>query len=266
MDQILETILAKGSQAASEDIRRYLSGLGDMHWASLRATIRKGGAHFGANVVDLPHIFSDHLEGQLAPLWQSEVLKRLGQRIKELAQDLSAIVKEMASWAESHDLSEGNAAASALAGQMYGDIEQLISLIEESSQNLRETVRKQLYSAIRKPIAGCCKSFVDANRDVGTGVKIRVLNCFDNMVVPSLKVACDHARSIFKQSLDVSGQVIRDRLKPYADIQKAIEEQLLPAIDAQRQAEFDRLHPLADASISVVRQALEDSRVKQIKK
>ncbi len=264
MDQTLETILAQGSQAASEDIRRYLSGLRGMHWASLRATVRKGGAHFGTNVVELPHIFSDHLEGQLAPLWQSEVLNRLGKRIEELAQDLSAIVKEMASWAVSHDLSEGNSAALSLADQMHGDIDQLTSLIEESSQNLREMVRKHLYQAIRKPIAEHCQKFVNADHDVGAGVKVRILDCFDDMVLPSLRVACCHAKIIFKQSLDTAGQVIRDRLKPYADIQKSIEEQILPAIDIQQQAEFDRLRPLADASTNIVRQALEDCRVKQV--
>jgi hypothetical protein len=257
LPKAIEMILAEASIAAGDDIRRYLRRLGDMHWASLRAAVRKGGTHFGTNVVLLPKTFADHLETQIAPLWQKEVIGPLVDRIGQLANDLSEVVGEMSVWAKANGLSEGDARTQAMAEQMGEDIRQLRTFIDSAGEGLRAAVRSQLYQAIRQPVGDACRKFVEANHDVGRGTKRRILDCFDDLVTPALKTACTEAKKVLSKAIATQSGSVRDRLRPYTKLQDELERRLLPAIGAHQQSEYRRLQPEAESSVESVKQAIQ---------
>lgn len=257
LSQTLDTVLAKAARAATEDIRRYLGTLSGMHWASLRAAVRKGGTHHGVNSIELPRVFSNHLESQIVPLWQIDVLAKLSKRINELADDLASIVKEMGLWAKRQDLPEGGAAADTLAEQMRGDIEQLRALVENSSDELRDRVRKMLYLKLREPIASNCQKFVRDGHDVGRGTKVRILDFFDKLVPPGLDSACANARHLLNGSLGMVREEAYARLKPYNKISHMIETYILPDFSESQREEIKKRSKEVEASTQRVRSAAE---------
>ncbi len=229
----LENIISNALRPAEASARRNVDGLATLHWASLRATVVKGGIHSGTVTINLPKIFSDPLEGQLIPLWQQDVLTFFDEKIRDLAEDLNAILREMSELAGPREPFEEGNALTAFGDQMSGDILQLTSILEESSEEIRDALRKNLYRAIREPILNACQKFVEQGRHRGAGTKARILGLFYTMVAEALPAAANEAKTLLANTLEVVADRTRNRLRPYLELHSTIESLLLPPMDPE---------------------------------
>src|SRR3569833_442419 len=80
---------------AVADVRKYLRRLQDVHWATLSATVRKGGAHIGKRRVDLPDDIAQMFLDPVAAVWSQKLLKDIRQQTYKLAGDIRQMVEEL---------------------------------------------------------------------------------------------------------------------------------------------------------------------------
>lgn len=234
------SLVAVACGAAQEDLRRELRVYRDTHWASLRAAVRKNGQHHGVNVIELPRLFADHFEAQVVPLWQSKVLAEVRKEVGQLAKHMRAVVDAMAAWAEQQRLAGSDEVLHQLAKDIGDDIKRLEGGVDLSAEAMRETVRVALYRQIRKPIADACTVFVARNDDKGRGVKARIIDLFDDLVVPSLAEAGQHSAVLMNQAFQAVSQRLVEGLDAYADVEGRIKAVLEPSLDHKHEQERKR--------------------------
>src|SRR2546430_6732574 len=97
----IETLAERGGNTAGDEMRKYLAGLGEAHWAQLKATVRLGGRFIGKRHIDLALSFSQAYEDPIALIWAKEILRSLRERTKELASDQRRLVEDIVVWASS---------------------------------------------------------------------------------------------------------------------------------------------------------------------
>jgi hypothetical protein len=229
----LENIISNALRPAEISARRKVNSLTTYHWASLRATVVKGGIHSGTVTINLPKAFSDPLEGELIPLWQQGILVFFNDEICHLAENLRAIIKEMSELAGPKESFEEGNALTAFADQMSGDILQLLSILDETSEEIRDSLKDNLYRAIREPILKACRQFVEGGSHLGPGTKNRILALFEHLASEVLRGAAFETKGILARSLEVIADRTRNRLRPYYELHGTIESLLLPPMDPE---------------------------------
>ncbi len=86
--------LVKAARSRAElDINKYLNRLGHAHWATLRASVRRGGRYSGATDIDLPREFALRFEEPIAEAWTKEILKDIRKETKDYASDCVRLVE-----------------------------------------------------------------------------------------------------------------------------------------------------------------------------
>ena len=68
----ISDLVTVASATARNDIHKYLNRLGYAHWATLRASVRRGGRFSGARDIDLPREFALRFEGPIAEVEQTD--------------------------------------------------------------------------------------------------------------------------------------------------------------------------------------------------
>jgi hypothetical protein len=69
------------------------------HWATLRASVRRGGRYFGASDINLPTEFALRFEEPVAEVWGKKILNDIRTETKDYANDCVALVDQVAEWA-----------------------------------------------------------------------------------------------------------------------------------------------------------------------
>ena len=85
---------------AERAIGRYLHGLSDAHWSTLRASVRRGGTFFGSRHIDLPNDFALRFEEPIAEVWGKQLLQLIRKRTREYANDCVALIEQILDWAK----------------------------------------------------------------------------------------------------------------------------------------------------------------------
>jgi hypothetical protein len=196
----IENLVGEASASALEEMRRKSRKFHDMHWATLRASVRKGGAFNGAHHIDLPRDYSLMYDGQIAPIWGQQVIKIVRERTKELGEDYVALIEEIVEWAELHGARSQKRVLEALRDQIKADAKALASVGKEATEELRQRVRNQLLHSISAPIQKRCQKFVDEGQDVGRGVKRRLLDLFDELLPMVVEVAKGPALKVLNEA------------------------------------------------------------------
>jgi hypothetical protein len=252
------TLVEQASSSALEEMRRTSRKFQTMHWATLRAAVRKGGAFIGAHHVDLPRDYSLMYDGQIAPIWGQQVIKTVRERTKELGEDYVALIEEVVEWAEQRGARSQKRVLETLREQIKADAKTLASVGKEATGELRLRVRDQLLRAISTPIQQRCQKFIDDGRDVGPGVKGRILHLFDELLPFVVEVAKTPTLKVLTENyMDVQIE-IREQLRKNPDPLKTAEDAILVGheeaerqIIAQRRKEIlERLGAVFDASRS----------------
>lgn len=170
----IESEVARAVHAAGSAVAAYLKGIERVHWSTLRAAVRRGGVRVGNRPLDIPNELALCIEGPLAVIWNKVVVKAVSDALNAFARDLERILDEILTWAQS-----GDAGLDATRVVRYRDdvvlrLKQLAGLTVAAADSLRTDVKQRLHETVQETIRAECQAFVDAGRDVGSGVKNRV--------------------------------------------------------------------------------------------
>lgn len=105
---------------------------------------------------------------------------------------------------------------------------------KEAIANLREDVKNRLKIAIEKPIKRRCQEFVRKGDHIGAGVKLRILDLFDELA----DTATADAKTVAVEILTQGFRIVDQDLK---EVTKSFEHPLEAATEAIVAAHEDRL-------------------------
>jgi hypothetical protein len=176
----IESRVTEAALNAQAEITRYLLRLGDFHWATLRATVRRGGAYVSKvnGHLDLPNELALRFEEPVAVVWSRYVLMALRKRTAELGDNYVQVVGEVVAWARGQSARVQPRFVEALHESLISDTKGLASVGKEAIDDLKKKVRAELYEKLQKRVRERCNAFITERQDEGPGVKRRILELF----------------------------------------------------------------------------------------
>jgi hypothetical protein len=239
--QRIRDLVESASLKASAQINRYLTRLGTSHWATLRASVRRGGRYSGASDINLPTEFALRFEEPIAEFWGREILKDIRQETRSYAQDCVRIVEDLSTWALGQGARVQPKLIEAQRDAIRADAKKLESVGREMIQEMRDEAKARLIDSIEKPIGRRCESFVKKNSHIGPGVKHRILELYGGMAEEVSEAAKDPASSILQKLFkDVEREILdafKEHENPLDELAEAIvssQETYLKRSDAQK--------------------------------
>jgi len=237
----IEKLVMEASLSAQGAVRRYLNSLGDVHWATLKAAVRRGGTFHGSQHIDLPHDFALRFEEPVAEIWGKKLLQLIRKRTKTYAEDCTALVEKVLDWAKGQGARMNTKLLEAQHEEINAAAQQLTAVGKELINEMREEVKNRLVSSIRSPIRRRCERFVEKNQHIGPGVKLRVLGLFGELAEETVAAAADPAKDLltmrFKEVEKEIAKVLRSDEDPIDSAADAIvesHEAIVRRSDAQR--------------------------------
>jgi GTP-binding protein EngB required for normal cell division/gas vesicle protein len=214
----IDALVLEAREEAEKDVQRYLRSLGHVHWGTLRAAVRRGGAFYGSRHINLPDDITGFFQEPMAAVWGQKLLRDIRRRTSELADDIEQLVKEVCDWAVQQEGAKANKKlletqqerVHALAAQMK-------AVGKEAVDEMRETVKNELAKTIREPIKAACSKFVKRGDDIGPGVKSRVLELFNRLANDATTAAKEPAMRILREKAKHVQKEIQDEFKKGGD-------------------------------------------------
>jgi len=218
MPEHIGALVAQAKDSARKEITRYLRSLKDAHWATLKAAVRKEGAHYGARAINLPEDFARKFVEPVAEVWGRSIIQQIRKRTRDFAGDCEQLVVRVAEWCRSEGARVPPKLLDAQIESIRADIKQVDVAGRDVINELREQVKNELAAAIAKPIQAKCRSFVKAGDHIGPGVKHRILDLFDTLAEDTTSAAADAAGALlsrrFKEVEHELRQVFKDLDNP----------------------------------------------------
>ncbi|MBK6942990.1 MAG: dynamin family protein [Planctomycetes bacterium] len=215
--QRIKNLVELAARTARIDIGRYLRRLGSAHWSTLRASVRRSGRFHGATLIDLPHEFALRFEEHIATAWQDEVLKSIREETQKFAESCVKILDRVSDWGRKRGKDVRPEAVQVLQLQIQNDAKALKSVGRELVKELRDEAREELVRAIEKPVGRGCMQFVDRHADIGTGVKNRTLELFEELADEVQNVVVKPARQILERLFKEAESNIARKLEAHPD-------------------------------------------------
>jgi GTP-binding protein EngB required for normal cell division len=216
MAEKIEALVIRAKDSARKEITQYLRGLRDAHWSTLRASVRREGVFSGARHINLPDDFARKFVEPVAEVWGKSIIQEIRKRTREFAADCERMVTELAKWCREQGTRVQPSLLDAQLEALRADVKQIDIVGREIIDSLRDRVKNELASAIQKPIKNKCNAFVRKGDDMGTGVKNRILELFDDLADASTTAAADAAHEILLQcfkEVEVELQHVRKDLE-----------------------------------------------------
>lgn len=234
--------LVDGASAKAQlEIQKYLGRLGAAHWATLRASVRRGGVFGGATYIDLPREFALRFEEPIAEAWSKDILKEIRRETREYAADCLALVERVVAWAKEQGARVQPRLVEAQYEAIKADAKKLETVGKEMVNELREEAKNQLVATIESPIRAGCTKFVAKHADVGTGVKYRILSLYaelaENVAEAATKPAANILTKLFRDVEKEVSAAFGDHQDPLASASEAIvssQESYIKRSDAQK--------------------------------
>jgi vacuolar-type H+-ATPase subunit H len=223
IDDLVETASVK----SSVQIYRYLEKLGSAHWATLRASVKRGGRYSGASDINLPTEFALRFEEPVAEVWGKEILKDIRKETKDYAGDSVALVEQVAEWALKQGARVQPKIVEAQRDYIRADAKRLESVGHEMVKEMRDEAKAQLINQIEGPIKRKCDDFVRRNLHVGSGVKQRILGLYRNLAEEVTKAAKDPATKILQHLFKEVEKEILDAFKERENPLEAVAEAIV---------------------------------------
>lgn len=223
--QRIVDLVDSASTKAQLEIQKYLGRLGAAHWATLRASVRRGGRFSGATYIDLPREFALRFEEPIAEAWSKDILKAIRKETKDYASDCLALVEQVVVWARNQGARVQPRLVEAQYDAIKADGKKLETVGREMVNELREEAKNQLVEKIEGPIRAGCTKFVDKHADVGAGVKYRILTLYGEL-------ASDVAESATKPAANILTKLFREVEKEISAAFADHQDPLTSAADA----------------------------------
>ena len=227
----IDNVVATSSLTATKSIRGYLKKLRDAHANTLRAAVKRDGTFYGARHINLPSDFAMAFEDPVAEAWGKSILTELRKRTREFSDE----------WAKEQGGRVQPRLIEAQREAIAADTKHLATVGKNVVDELREIVKAELSKAIEGPIRRKCQAFVNKQGHVGTGVRIRILDLFDELADEAVEAAQAPAKTVLLENYHkVEGEISeawRNHNDPLAAAAEAIvssHEDSVKRSDAQR--------------------------------
>lgn len=230
--ETLPVEIAKGVYQATDQARHsiggYVRSLHDYHWATLRAAVRRGGAFVGSRHIDLPNELTLRFEEPVAVVWSSQILVALRKETKAWGGDLVSLQSELVKWARGEGARVNAKRVEQIHEDLKSGVKELGAVGKEAVEELKERVRTELFSKLESSVRKKCELFVGEKRDVGPGVKRRILEHFGGDLVDTvLDVARASAQKVLLKRYEEVQTEILAVFKRFPDPLKAAAEQIV---------------------------------------
>lgn len=239
--QRIEDLVEQASLKANIQFHKYLLRLGTAHWATLRASVTRGGRFKGATDINLPTEFALQYEEPIAELWGKQILRDIRRETKDYAADCVRLVEEVADWATQQGARVQPRQVDAQRDAIKADARKLDNVGHEMVREMRDEVKAKLIDRIEGPIKARCDGFIRSNRHVGTGVRQRILDLYSEMPEAIANAAKEPATRVLLELFKEVEQEILDTLgehaNPLDEIAEAIvssQETFVRRSDAQK--------------------------------
>jgi GTP-binding protein EngB required for normal cell division len=230
--QRIEDLVVAARHKASKEIYRYLKNLGTSHWATLRASVRRGGRYSGASAINLPIEFALRFEEPVAEVWGKDILKDIRRETREYAHDCVAIVDQISAWALAQGARVQPKVVEAQRDAIRADAKKLENVGQGMVKEMRDEAKARLIDAIEGPIKKACEEFVRQNQDVGPGVRNRILELYESLPDKVTEAAEEPARRIL---LKLFKGVEKEILNAFAEHQNPLESVAEAIVSSQQQ-------------------------------
>lgn len=239
--QQIKSLVRIARTEASTSIVKYMGKLENTHWATLRASVVRGGIYNGSRDINLPNEFALRFEEPVANAWSKEILRDIRAHTRDYGKDCLALACEVKGWADRH--SEGGEFKEATI--QYEDLvtnaKKLESVGKDSAREMRDEVRAKLVPEIEKRIKQKCAEFVKQNRHVGSGVKHRILELYAELAEQATEIAEEPAKNLLqnvyrdaREDIKNASREFQDPLTPIANAIVATEQQRAEREDAKK--------------------------------
>ena len=226
-EQIARVVTQAGAKARDE-VFSYLEDLQFAHWATLRASVVRGGTFYGSRHIDLPKDFALRFEEPIAESWGKTILKEIRGRTNEYANDTSELVKEIHDWAKLQGAKVKTKLLEAEIELIKEDAKRLKAVGKEAVDELRQQVQAGLVKKIEPKIRRKCEDFVKEGEHIGPGVKMRILHLFRKLANETIEAATDPAIDLLTEKFREVEREILDVFKEHKEHNDPIES----AVDA----------------------------------
>lgn len=237
----IEKLVGEARVVSSREILKYLSTLHDVHFATLRAAVSRGGAFDGARTINLPQDFALRFEEPIAEVWGKSILKEIRKRTQEFARDCVALVDRVVEWAKCQGARVQTQLVIAQREEINTDAKRLEAVGREMVNELRDQVKNNLIKKVEGPIRKKCQKFIEDNQHRGGGAKSRILELFRHLADdateaasgPAIEILTARFREVEKEIVSVLEQHT-DPLTSASEAIVASHELRVKRSDAQR--------------------------------
>lgn len=232
----IEARVENSSNKAQAEIRKYLRGLGDAHWKTLQAAVRREGTFYGSRHINLPNDFALRFEEPIAEVWSREILVDIRKETRDFSNYQAEVVKQVLEWARSQGTNVSTRVLEALLEEVDQRRQQLNAVGREAVDELRNKVKTELIKVIEGPIRRRCRKFVEDGQNHGTGVTRRILDLFDSLAEDVVAAAAAPAKTLLVERF------------------KEVEKEILAAFR-------EHSEPLDEAAAALIRRKEKESTV-----
>jgi hypothetical protein len=225
--QRIEDLVETASLKATAQINHYLRSLGSAHWATLRASVKRGGRYAGSSDINLPSQFALRFEEPVAEVWGKEILTTIRRETRDYANDCVLLVEQLADWALAQGALVDRKVVEAQRDAIKVDAKKLESVGREMVKEMRDEARAQLINRIEGPIKRRCDDFVKKNPHIGIGVKGRILAAYSEMANKVTESAKDPATQILQKLFKDVEKEILDAFSEHEDPLAAVAESIV---------------------------------------
>ncbi len=227
----------EAAHEAEKQIRSYLRklGVGDWSYRTLQAAVRRGGTFHGSKRVDFPEDFSERLEEQIAVVWSKQLLTPMRSETRNLGKAYEQTVAVIADWAKQQGARARPQAVERLSEQLSSEARNLAAVGGDAVEDIRNAVTRELHEVVRDAVNSRCESFVAKGKDVGAGVKVRIIDLlFEDLVPTAVEAARLSATELLRRQSGRVSNAVEEALKSLPDPVEGARELVLA--QAERKA------------------------------
>ncbi|OQB97951.1 MAG: hypothetical protein BWX86_00046 [Verrucomicrobia bacterium ADurb.Bin122] len=251
--ELIEAKVNGAATVAQGEINAYLRKLRDAHWGTLRAAVRRSGTFIGARHIQLPHDFSLCFEAPVAQVWSSAILQGIRKETANYSAYQEEVLKEVLAWAKTSGIKVTTKLLEALVEEVRQQRQRLNSVGKEAVEELRNKVRAELVRKIEGPIRRRCERFVEEGKDIGAGVKNRILEMFSELALEVVQSATAPAVTLLTERFKEVEREIVTAFKEHSNPLDEAADALLQRYDRQ----LARQNAHDTAALPVITAALE---------
>jgi hypothetical protein len=206
--------------SAKAEVDQYLSALRLTHWATLRATVVRGGAFVNSmgRRVDLAGDIAQRFQEPMAAVWSRKLLINIRKKTRDYAKALEAIVEEVCVWADQH--AQTDVQRETLKRQrtlMKARVEVLSEVGNDAVDDLKDAIKRELMKCIEPAIRKRCENFRDRGDAIGPGVKSRILALFEELTTSAVLSAAGPAEQLLQRRFGLVRDEINASLDDWGD-------------------------------------------------